>query len=80
MRRRPAKQTAASIAGQGQLLLGAHEMPVLYHDGQVFSSSDLDSGSPIRCALVGAGDFGSCLLVPPTPPACVLSLAWGLLR
>jgi hypothetical protein len=38
-------------------------MPVLYHDGHVFSPSDLDSDAPIRCALVGAGDFGSCLLV-----------------
>ena len=50
-------------------------MPVLYHDGQVFSSSDLDSGSPIRCALVGAGDFGSCLLVRFTPR--FHSRGWG---
>jgi predicted homoserine dehydrogenase-like protein len=28
----------------------------------VFSKSDLDSAEPVRCALVGAGAFGSCLL------------------
>ena len=54
-------------------------MPVLYHDGQVFSSSDLDSGSPIRCALVGAGDFGSCLLVPPLPARLSLACTAGAL-
>jgi hypothetical protein len=37
-------------------------MPVLY-GSHIFSPSDLESDSPVRCALVGAGDFGSCLLV-----------------
>lgn len=35
-------------------------MPVLSR--QYFSGTDLDSDNPVRCALVGAGDFGSCLL------------------
>ena len=35
-------------------------MPV--PSSQYFTSSDLDSDAPVRCALVGAGDFGSCLL------------------
>jgi predicted homoserine dehydrogenase-like protein len=35
-------------------------MPVL--QSSFFSASDLDSAEPVRCALVGAGAFGSCLL------------------